>query len=40
MSVFVIRRSEDRLAVLGMRSAAGTLWHVLDAAAKRLETNE
>ena len=36
MSVFVIRRSADRLAVLGMRSAARTLWHVLETAAARL----
>lgn len=35
MSVFVIRRAEDRLAVLGMRSAAGTLWHALETAAAR-----
>lgn len=37
MSVFVIRRAEDRLAVLGMRSAAGTIWHALLKAAERLE---
>lgn len=37
MSVFVIRRAEDRLAVLGMRSAAGTIWHALLEAAERLE---
>lgn len=36
MSVFVIRRAPDRLAVLGMRSAAASLWHALDAAARRL----
>lgn len=36
MNVFVIRRAEDRLAVLGMRSAAGTLWHELECAVKRL----
>lgn len=36
MSVFVIRRAEDRLAVLGMRSEAGTLWHALETAAARL----
>ncbi|MDO6587594.1 sarcosine oxidase subunit gamma [Salipiger sp. 1_MG-2023] len=38
LSVFVIRRSTDRLAVLGMSSAAGSLWHALDAAALRLES--
>ena len=37
MGVFVIRRAENRLAVLGMRSAAGTLWHTLDLAVRRLE---
>lgn len=36
MSVFVIRRAPDRLAILCMRSAAGTLWHALEAAASRL----
>jgi sarcosine oxidase subunit gamma len=37
MTVFVIRREEDRLAVIGMRSFAGALWHALETAAKRLE---
>jgi sarcosine oxidase subunit gamma len=37
MSVFVIRRAEDRLAVIGMRSSAGSLWHAITAAAARLE---
>jgi len=37
MSVFVIRRADDRLAVLGMRSAAGTIWHALTETAGRLE---
>ncbi len=37
MSIFVIRRAEDRLAVLGMRSAAGSIWHALETAARRLE---
>lgn len=37
MTVFVIRRSVDRVAVLGMRSFAGALWHALETAAKRLE---
>ena len=36
MSVFVIRRAPDRLAFLGMRSAAATLWHALTTAAARL----
>lgn len=36
MSVFVIRRAPDHLAVLGMRSAAGSLWHALETAAARL----
>ncbi|CAM3056803.1 sarcosine oxidase subunit gamma [Paracoccus aminovorans] len=37
MSVFVIRRAADRLALLGMRSAAGTIWHALVEAAERQE---
>lgn len=37
MSVFVIRRAEDRLAVIGMRSAAGSIWHALETAAARLQ---
>lgn len=36
MSVFVIRRAPDRLALLGMRSAAATIWHALTTAASRL----
>lgn len=36
MSVFVIRRSPTTLAVLGMRSAAGSLWHALDVAVSRV----
>lgn len=35
MSVFLVRRAEDRLGVLGMRSAAGSLWHALTTAAAR-----
>lgn len=35
MSVFVIRRAPDHLAVLGMRSAATTLWHELETAIAR-----
>ena len=38
MSVFLVRRSETRLAVLGMRSFAGALWHALETAAARLES--
>ncbi len=36
MSVYLIRRSETHLAVLGMRSFAGALWHALATAAARL----
>lgn len=36
MSVFVIRRAADRLAVMAMRSAAGSVWHGLCTAATRL----
>jgi heterotetrameric sarcosine oxidase gamma subunit len=36
MSVYIIRRAEDRLAILGMRSAAGSLWHALATAARRM----
>ncbi|CUH82141.1 sarcosine oxidase subunit gamma [Tropicibacter naphthalenivorans] len=38
MTVFVIRRAEDRLAVLGMRSFAGALWHALETTCQRLES--
>ncbi|MGE3371445.1 MAG: sarcosine oxidase subunit gamma [Rhizobiaceae bacterium] len=37
MGVFLIRRAEDRLAIFGMRSFAGALWHVLAQTAERLE---
>lgn len=37
MTVFLIRRSEEHLAVIGMRSFAGSLWHALAQAARRLE---
>ena len=40
MGVFVIRPAADRLVVLGMRSAAGSLWHVLDTTATRLAGRE
>lgn len=36
MSVFVIRRAPGHLAVLGMRSAAGSLWHALETAITHL----
>ncbi|RBP86319.1 sarcosine oxidase subunit gamma [Rhodobacter sp. 140A] len=35
MSVFVIRRAEDRLAIIGMRTLAGSLWHAIETAAMR-----
>lgn len=38
MTVFLVRRAEDRLAVIGMRTLAQALWHALSAATKRLET--
>lgn len=37
MSVFLIRRAGDRLAVIGMRSLAGALWHALEETATRQE---
>ncbi|MBA84504.1 sarcosine oxidase subunit gamma [Thalassobius sp. S69A] len=37
MTVFLIRRSDTQLAVIGMRSLAETLWHALSVAARRLE---
>lgn len=37
MTVFVIRRAEDRLAIIGMRTLAGSLWHAMVTAAQRLE---
>lgn len=36
MSVFVIRKAPDRLVVMGMRSAAGSIWHALEIAASRV----
>lgn len=39
-SVFVIRRAPDHLAVLGMRSSAGTLRHALETAAAYLAEPE
>lgn len=38
MTVFLIRRSDARLAVIGMRSYAAALWHALAVAARRLDT--
>lgn len=35
MGTFLIRRAEDRLAVIGMRSLAAALWHALTETAKR-----
>jgi sarcosine oxidase subunit gamma len=40
MGVFVIRPAADRLIVLGMRSAARSLWHALATAADRLAAQE
>ncbi|RWJ39818.1 MAG: sarcosine oxidase subunit gamma [Mesorhizobium sp.] len=37
MSCFIIRRGDAQVAVLGARSSAGSLWHALGIAAKRLE---
>lgn len=37
LSVFVIRRAEERLAVIGPRSSAASLWRALSVAAERLE---
>lgn len=36
MSVLVIRRAEDKLTVMAMRSMAGSAWHTLAEAASRL----
>lgn len=36
MSVFVIRRAADKLAIITMRSTADDLWHVLEETAKGL----
>ncbi|RVV96582.1 sarcosine oxidase subunit gamma [Mesobaculum littorinae] len=35
MSVFVLRRDASRVTIWGIRSAAGSLWHALDAALTR-----
>ncbi|MEC7763037.1 MAG: sarcosine oxidase subunit gamma [Pseudomonadota bacterium] len=37
MTVFIIRRADTRLAVIGMRTLADAVWHALSDAAKRLE---
>jgi len=39
LSVFVIRRAADHLAVLGMRSAAASLWYALETAISRLTSD-
>jgi sarcosine oxidase subunit gamma len=36
MAIFVIRRAEDHVALLGMRSAADSLWHAVETAAARI----
>lgn len=36
MTVFILRRAVDRMAIIGMRSAAGSLWHALEVAVTRL----
>lgn len=36
MSVFLIRRAENKLAIMTMRSTANELWHVLEETAKGL----
>lgn len=37
LSVFVIRRADDRLAVLALRSAAASVWHTLENAISRVK---
>lgn len=37
MPVFVIRRAENRLAVMGMRSSAASLWHALITTMRHLQ---
>ncbi|MER9344914.1 sarcosine oxidase subunit gamma [Mesorhizobium sp. M0601] len=37
MSVFVIRRTAQHIAILGMRSAAGSIWHALERHILRFE---
>lgn len=37
MGVFAIRRADDRLAIIGARSSAASLWHTLAESAARLE---
>lgn len=36
MAIFVIRRRENHLAIIGMRSAAESLWHAIKTAAARM----
>ncbi|RWL77943.1 MAG: sarcosine oxidase subunit gamma [Mesorhizobium sp.] len=40
MSVFVIRRAAHHIAILGMRSAAGSIWHALESHIRRIEDRE
>lgn len=37
MTVFLIRRTTEHLTVIGMRTLAGSIWHALAVAARRLE---
>lgn len=37
MSVFVIRRSETAVCIMAMRSAAESVWHAIENAARNLE---
>lgn len=37
MSVFVIRRAAHHIAILGMRSAAGSIWAALESHIRRIE---
>lgn len=39
MSCYLVRREAGHVAVLGARSSAGSLWHALATAARRLHTN-
>lgn len=36
MGVYVIRRAENAVAIMGMRSSAGSLWHALTKVAQRM----
>ncbi|RWI87866.1 MAG: sarcosine oxidase subunit gamma [Mesorhizobium sp.] len=39
MSCYVIRRSKTHVALVGVRSFAGSLWHALETAARRAREN-